>query len=111
MTKNANHEHRQRLSKADKLALWITDKIGTMTCAAVFSILTLISLPAALLSQNIIIIVGWITQTFLQLVLLAIILAGQKLQSRHSEHIADATYHQTVEIHDHLEEILTALKS
>lgn len=52
-----------------------------MWCAYIFAALALISLPAALLSGNIIIIVSWVAQTFLQLVLLSIIIVGQKVSS------------------------------
>ena len=69
------------------LAQKITDAVATMWCAYAFSMLALISLPAAISSHDIVIIVAWIAQTFLQLVLLSIILVGQKLQDeKHASH-------------------------
>ncbi len=62
-----------------KLALVITRSVGTMACAYLFAAIALISLPAALSSGQVIIIVAWIAQTFLQLVLLSIIMVGQKV--------------------------------
>ena len=56
-----------------------------MYCSYAFAILALISLPAALKTKNVVVIVGWIAQTFLQLVLLSIILVGQTLQSQKSD--------------------------
>jgi|SRR5215469_1657732 len=73
----------------DRTALIITASVGSMWCAIAFTILSLISLPAAISTKNPIVIVGWIAQTFLQLVLLPIIIVGQNLQAqKHDEHAA-----------------------
>jgi hypothetical protein len=63
-----------------------------MWAAYVFGLLTLVSLPAAIASGSPIIIVAWIAQTFLQLVLLPIIIVGQNLQAHETEKRAIATY-------------------
>ncbi|MCX6430495.1 MAG: hypothetical protein NTX12_05975 [Actinobacteria bacterium] len=68
-----------------KLAAKITSMVSTMWCAYVFAIIALISLPGALKSGDTIIIVSWIAQTFLQLVLLSIIMVGQNVQSESVE--------------------------
>ena len=68
-----------------KLALVITRSVGTMACAYVFAAIALISLPAAINSGQVIVIVAWIAQTFLQLVLLSIIMVGQSVQSAASD--------------------------
>jgi uncharacterized membrane protein len=65
----------------DWLAKKITDGVATMWCAYLFAILALISLPAALKTHDVVTIVAWIAQTFLQLVLLSIIMVGQNLAS------------------------------
>lgn len=65
-----------------KVAVWITEKVGSMWAAYLFAGLALLSLPAALTSHSPLIIVGWIAQTFLQLVLLPVIMVGQNVQSR-----------------------------
>jgi len=75
-----------------KLGLGITRSVGTMWCAYVFAALSLVSLPAALTSGSAIIIVSWIAQTFLQLVLLPVIIVGQNIQAAASDDRADATY-------------------
>ena len=64
-----------------KLALKVTSGVGTMACAYIFAAIALISLPKAIASQDVIIIVSWIAQTFLQLVLLSIIMVGQQISS------------------------------
>lgn len=60
---------------------WITGVVGTMWCAIGFAVLALVSLPAALATGSVVTIVGWIAQTFLQLVLLSVIMVGQGIQS------------------------------
>lgn len=65
----------------DWLAKKITDGVATMWCAYLFAILALISLPAAIKTHDVVTIVAWIAQTFLQLVLLSIIMVGQNLTS------------------------------
>ena len=52
-----------------------------MWCAYIFAAIALISLPAAIKSGDLITIVSWIAQTFLQLVLLSIIMVGQNVAS------------------------------
>jgi hypothetical protein len=60
-----------------------------MWAAYAFVVLALISLPGALSTHDAVIIVAWIAQTFLQLVLLPIIIVGQNIQaSKHIEHMA-----------------------
>ena len=65
-----------------KVAKKITSAVSTMWCAYAFALLALLSLPAAIKTGDLIVIVAWIAQTFLQLVLLSIIMVGQDVQSR-----------------------------
>lgn len=67
------------------IAVKITKIVGSMWCAYAFAILTLVSLPAAIASHSPIIIVAWVAQTFLQLVLLPIIIVGQNVQAASSD--------------------------
>jgi hypothetical protein len=62
-----------------RVAEKITSLISTMWCAYIFAAIALVSLPAAIKSGNVVIIVAWIAQTFLQLVLLSIIMVGQQV--------------------------------
>ena len=82
------------------LALKITNAVSTMAMAYIFMLIALISLPAAIATHQLIIIVAWIAQTFLQLVLLAVIMVGQKIQ-------ADATIKHVNKKHDELKEHIT----
>jgi hypothetical protein len=64
-----------------RLAEKITAGISTMWCAYAFAAIALISLPAAIRTGDPLVIVAWIAQTFLQLVLLSIIMVGQQAAS------------------------------
>ena len=64
-----------------KLAEKISAAVSTMWCAYLFAAIALISLPAAIKSGDPLIIVAWVAQTFLQLVLLSIIMVGQQSQA------------------------------
>lgn len=81
------------------VALRITAAVGSMWCAYAFAALALISLPAALSTGNNIVIVAWIAQTFLQLVLLPIIIVGQNVQAAASEARAEADHETLTAIH------------
>jgi hypothetical protein len=91
------------------LAVKVTNGVGTMWCAYAFAALALVSLPAAILSGNPVILVSWISQTFLQLVLLSIIIVGQNVLAAASDKRAEATYedadavlHTALQIQAHL---------
>jgi len=73
------------------LAVNITNTVGTMWCAYAFTILALISLPDAIKAGTGPLI-AWIAQTFLQLVLLSIIMVGQKVAAAASDKQAFQTY-------------------
>jgi hypothetical protein len=111
----------QRFNK--KLAVAITTNVGSMTSAYIFSVLSLLSLPAvlsgfhifatvfpsALIKASLIALIAWIAQTFLQLVLLPIIIVGQNVQAEASDARAEATYndadavlHEAIKIQEHL---------
>jgi uncharacterized membrane protein len=110
MVRNVNKEHRESLGVLDKVAIFITKIIGTMWCAIAFTILALISLPQAL-NGGTATIISWIAQTFLQLVLLSIIMVGQNLQNRHSELRADADYETNLESKKDIETLMKRLDS
>jgi hypothetical protein len=93
-----------------RFGVLITVAVGTMWCAYLFTVLALISLPAALQSHDKIIIVAWIAQTFLQLVLLPIIIVGQNVQAAASDQRGEDTYkdaeavlHEALQIQAHLQ--------
>lgn len=117
-----------------KLAVAITSGVGTMACAYLFALLALVSLPAVLIEAGVlsgtavpafftkpglILVVAWIAQTFLQLVLLSIIMVGQRVQSAASDGRAVKQFQDTELILDRLDthtaggitELLEAVRS
>ena len=107
---------RHQASKAklgfnERIGLAVTKRVGTMWAAYVFFGLSLVSLPAALSSGNEIVIVSWIAQTFLQLVLLPIIIVGQNIQAKASDERAIATYEDAGAILEETKQIQEHLKA
>ncbi len=108
MIRNVNKEHREKLTLLDKIAVAITKMVGTMWCAIIFTIIALISLPEAI-NNGTATTISWIAQTFLQLVLLSIIMVGQNLQSKHSELRADADYENNLRVKEDAEILMKRL--
>jgi len=101
-----------------KLAVLITSAVGTMACAYLFCLIALVSLPAILIEAGalpasdvpkfltkpgLILIVAWIAQTFIQLVLLSIIMVGQDVQSKASDARSASTFKDAETILDRLD--------
>lgn len=97
--------HKPKLSLNDRIGLGITKRVGSMWAAYVFVGLSLVSLPAAIATGDTVVIVAWIAQTFLQLVLLPVIMVGQNLQAHESEKRAIATYEDAGAILEEAKEI------
>ncbi len=114
-----------------RLGLLITEGVGTMWSAYAFCVLAFLSLPAVLSAFNVfsntfpqwmvnvslIALIAWVAQTFLQLVLLPIIIVGQNIQSKAADARADATYkdaeavlHEAAQIQEHLAAQDTAIE-
>ena len=70
----------------------ITSVVGTMWRAYAFAAIALISLPNAIKTGDTVVIIAWIAQTFLQLVLLSIIMVGQSVQSESVEQKINETH-------------------
>ena len=101
-----------------KIALMLTTVVGTMWCAYAFALLALVALPAALGSGDLLSLVQWISQTFIQLVMLSVIMVGQNILSKASDKRADmtykdadATFHEAGQIQAHLKEQDAALNT
>jgi hypothetical protein len=92
-----------------RLGLKITVMVGTMVAAYVFSLIALISLPSAIKSGNLTIIVAWVSSNFIQLVLLPIIIVGQNVQAKAADKRSEQTYKdaeavlaEAIKIQEHL---------
>ena len=102
------------------LAVKITNIVGTMWCAYAFAAIALIGLAPALKpgGEG---LIAWIAQTFLQLVLLSIIIVGQNIAAAASDARSESIYKdaeailsEAIEIQKHLwsqdEELIAVLK-
>jgi hypothetical protein len=92
-----------------KVALVLTTIVGTMWCAYAFAVLALFALPSAISSHDPMVMIQWISQTFIQLVMLSVIMVGQNILGKASDkraemtyNDADATFHESEEIQAHL---------
>ena len=92
-----------------KIALILTTIVGTMWCAYAFAVLALVALPSAIQGGSVLDLVQWVSQTFIQLVMLSVIMVGQNILSRASDkradmtyQDADATFHESEQIQAHL---------
>jgi hypothetical protein len=100
------HVIREAMGEVDgfnaKFAVLITRLVGTMWCAYLFGIIALLGLGPALKpgGEG---IVAWIAQTFLQLVLLSVIMVGQNVQSLASDARAANTFKDAETILDRLD--------
>jgi hypothetical protein len=91
------------------LGLKITVLVGTMVAAYIFTVIALISLPSAITSGNLTIIVAWVSSNFIQLVLLPVIIVGQNVQAAAADKRSEQTYKdaeavlaEALKIQDHL---------
>lgn len=103
---NTNEVHKSHLTKTDKIALFITNKIGTMGffyACVILAMIPIVFRPAMSVVQ-------YISSGFLQLVLLPLILIGQNLQGRHAELRAQNDYETNVKAEKEIEAILLHLE-
>ncbi|HLI37658.1 MAG TPA: hypothetical protein VKV80_09985 [Streptosporangiaceae bacterium] len=99
----------ERIGFNGRVGLAITTVVGTMWCGYLFAAIALVSLPSAITSHNMTVLIAWVSSNFLQLVLLPIIIVGQNLQAKASDKRALQTYqdaeallHEVMEIQKHL---------
>jgi len=115
--RNVNHQNLLVRLNA-RFGLKITLVVGTMWAAYVFTILALFALPSAI-RQGTYFVVVWLSSSFLQLVLLPIIIVGQNIQAAVADKRAEDTYkdaeavlREAEEIQKHLlaqDEIITSI--
>ncbi|MGH9019416.1 MAG: DUF1003 domain-containing protein [Acidimicrobiales bacterium] len=87
-----------------RFGLRVTLVVGTMWCAYVFTALALFALPDAI-KQGTYFIVVWLSSSFLQLVLLPIIIVGQNIQAAAADKRAEETYKDAEAVLKEAEEI------
>ncbi len=91
-----------------RIALVLTTAVGTMWCAYIFALLALIVVPQAI-HGGLLTFVQWVSQTFIQLVMLSVIMVGQSVLGQASDKRAEmtykdaeATFHEAQQIQAHL---------
>lgn len=94
-----------------KVGLRITLIVGTMWCAYLFGIIALIALPSAISSGSVLEIVIWLSSSFLQLVLLPIIIVGQNIQAAAADARAEATYKDAAAVLEEAKQIQLHLQA
>lgn len=85
-----------------RLAVIITRAIGTMWAAYLFALISLVSFPAALhafQTGDTVTGVTWLSQSFIQLVLLPIIVVGQNVISTAQDARAEADHETLTSLH------------
>ena len=112
--RHVNRVHAAEIAAAGintQIAVWLTEHVGTMWTAYAFAVLAIIGLFAilGLLSPIVALLIAWISQTFLQLVLLPVIMVGQNVLGRKSELQADESYATTMKTYTDIEAVLKHL--
>lgn len=87
-----------------KFGLRITLIVGTMWAAYLFTVLALFALPSAI-DQGMYFVIVWLSSSFLQLVLLPIIIVGQNIQAKAADKRAEETYKDAEAVLKEAEEI------
>ena len=92
-----------------KVGLKITVVVGTMWAAYAFAAIALISLPDNVHSTQLLIL--WISSSFLQLVLLPVIIVGQNIQAKAADERAEATYNDAAAVLEEAKQIQAHLRA
>jgi uncharacterized membrane protein len=115
---NANIEHKKNLTAMDKLALWITNNVGTMGFFFIVFIWTIIWLgwnwlgPESMRFDPYPAFVLWLfISNVLQIFLMPLIMIGQNLQSQHAEARAEADFEVNTKAELEIETILMHLEN
>ncbi|HNW99672.1 MAG TPA: DUF1003 domain-containing protein [Bacteroidales bacterium] len=115
---NANVVHKQKLSRLEKLAIWITDHVGTMGFFFIIFIWTLFWLgwnslaPEAFRFDPYPAFVLWLfISNMIQIFLMPLLMIGQNLQSHHAELRAEADFEVNTKAEREIETILMHLEN
>ncbi len=116
--RNINAEHKQHLSGLEKLAVWITDHVGTMGFFLIIFSWTVLWLswnmfaPRHLRFDPFPAFVLWLfLSNMIQIFLMPLIMIGQNLQGRHAEGRAEADFEVNTKAEREVEAILLHLEN
>ncbi len=116
--RSVNVEHRKKLSGLERLAIWITDRVGTMGFFLVILVWTLVWLgwntlaPSAVRFDPFPAFVLWLfLSNMIQIFLMPLIMVGQNLQGRHAEARSEADFEVNTKAEREIEAILLHLEA
>jgi uncharacterized membrane protein len=116
--RNANMELRQHLTRLEKLAVWITDHVGTMGFFLIIFFWTVLWLSWNTLAPKTIrfdpapAFVLWLfISNMIQIFLMPLIMIGQNLQGRHAEARAETDFEVNIKAEREIETILLHLEN
>jgi uncharacterized membrane protein len=94
-----------------KIAIALTNSVGTMWTAYTFAMIAVVGLFAILgvFSPIIALLVAWASQTLIQLVLLPVIMVGQNVLGRKAELQSDEQFRTTMSTYHDIEQIMQHL--
>ncbi len=108
---NINDVHRSERAEQEgfnqHIADVLTTRVGTMICAYIFVAIAVIGLLGVLniLPAEVYLLVAWASQTFIQLVMLPVIMVSQNVINRKQELQADEQFATTKKIYHDIEQI------
>lgn len=115
--RNVNIEQKERLTKLEHFAVWITDRVGSMGFFIIIFAWTVVWFlwnvlaPLPLQFDPFPAFVLWLfISNMIQLFLLPLIMVGQNLQGRHAEARAEADFELNVKSSQEIEAILLHLE-
>lgn len=109
--RNINKVHKEQQGLNDKIAVFLTVVVGSMPTAYIFAMLAMIGLAAILswIPPFVALLVAWVSQTFIQLVLLPVIMVGQNVLNKKQELQAEEQFETTKKIYHDLEQAMLHL--
>ena len=115
---NVNEAYQQSFSRLDRIAIWTTDRVGTMGFFLVIAVWTIAWLgwntlaPAGTRFDPAPAFVLWLfVSNLIQIHLMPLIMVGQNLQARHSELRAEADFEINQKAEREVETVLDHLSS
>lgn len=116
--KNVNVEHKRTLTRLEKFAVWITDRVGSMGFFLLIVVWTIVWLgwntlaPKEIRFDPFPAFVLWLfLSNVLQIFLMPLIMIGQNLQGRHSEARAESDFEVNIKAEMEIESILLHLEN
>lgn len=114
--RKVNEEHKQGMKRGETLALWITQRIGTLGFFLIILTWTVLWLgwnllaPPSLRFDPPTGFVFWLfISNMIQILLMPLIMVGQNLQGRHAELRAESDYEVNVRAEQEIERIIQRL--